>query len=466
MKFRTSLILLCVFAGLLAFVLLFESRSRGKKEAEEKLIDLPSDDVEKISLKKEDETILFQKDEKGDWFIREPLEAKADSYEVNRLAEDFSSLKMERVVEAEGVDPAKYEIPKKELTLWFKGREQPVRILLGMENPLDKSLFAKREDDPRIVLLSSYLKSSLEKSVFDFRQKDIFKFESQDVGRMACQSKEISWEAAKKEEDWFLEKPVAALANKTRIEDVLRALSGLRAKAFVSEQKQPEELEKYGLREPEYRVTLSLPSQNQELIFFLHKEGDKLYATTSSSPKIIEAETYALTDLDRKVEELREKKVVDFYSWEAKRVRVKRGDVVIEASKEEDDKWFLVIPEKKEADQSKIDTFIRKVESLEAAEFIDQPTALTDYGLAPAEVEVTVTTEDEKTPKAYEVHIGRQDAEKKQVVVRNPRLSYLFRVDASFLDEVPKKARDWLPASPEEKEKEEKKEASKEETQP
>ncbi len=458
MKLRTTVILLCVFAVLLGFVLFFESKTKGKKEAEEKLVDLASEDVKKISLKKEDETLVFEKDEKGDWLIKEPIEARADNYEVNRLAQDFSSLKMERVVEKEAQDLAKYEIPKKELTLWFKDREQPVKLLIGMENPLDHSLFAKREDDTRIVLLASYLKSSLDKTVFDFRQKDIFKFESGDVSRIFCQAKDVVWEAGKKEDQWFLEKPVAALARKNYVEDILRSLAGLRAKAFLSEQKQTADLEKYGLINPEYRVKVNLLSQNQELTFFLHKEGDKLYATTSASPKIVEAETYLLTDLDKKIEEIREKKVVDFYSWEAKKAQFKKGDFLLIAAKDKDDKWWLETPEKKEADSSRVETFIRKIGSLEATEFIDSPQSLADYGLDPAQVEITITTEDKEKPSIFEVHIGREDAEKKQVVVRNPHLSYLFLVDSSFLSELPKEAKDWLPPPPEEKKQEKKEE--------
>lgn len=201
MKPKTSLILLIVFIVLLAAVLLFESRSKARKETEEKgkkLVDLASADVEKISLKNEGGTIIFNKNDKGEWLIIEPLEAKADSSEVSRLAEDFSSLKFERVIEAEGGDPAKYEIPKKELTLWFKGRAQPVKLLIGMENPLDNTLFAKREDDKRIVLLAGFLKSNLEKKMSDFRQKDIFKFEPEDVGSIKLKAKDISWEAQKK----------------------------------------------------------------------------------------------------------------------------------------------------------------------------------------------------------------------------------------------------------------------------
>ncbi len=461
MKFRTTLILMAAFVALLTFVLLFESRSKGKKEAEDKLIDLSSDDVQKISLKKEDETIVFKKDDKGDWFIVEPLEAKADTYEVNRLAQDFSSLKIDRVVEPEGGDPAKYEIPKKELSLWVKDKEQPVKLLIGMENPLDKSLFAKKEDDSRIVLLASYLKSALDKTIFDFRQKDIFKFETQDVKSIRLRAEEIAWEAQKKEEDWFFLKPVSALARKSRIEDVLRALSGLRAKEFVSEQKQEADIEKHGLKDSEYTVILYFPSENKEITFNLHKDGDKVYATTSLSPKIIEAESLALTDIEKKVEDLREKQVVVFDTWEAAKVGVRKADVALVMVKGKDDKWFFESPDKEEADRSKVETFIRKIESLEASEFIDIPASLEEHGLAPPQAEITIWTKSDETEKHVQVLVGRQDEEKKQVVVKNPELDYLFRVDSSFLNEIPAKAEDWKSAPPEEKKEDKKKEEKK-----
>jgi hypothetical protein len=461
MKFRTTLILMAAFLALLAFVLLFESRSKGKKATEEKLVDLSSDDVQKISLKKEEETIIFKKDDKGEWLIVEPLEAKADTYEVNRLAQDFSSLKIERVVESEGGDPAKYEIPKKELTLWYKDREEPVKLLIGLENPLDKTLFAKREDDPRIVLLPSDLKSTLDKTVFDFRQKDIFKFETQDVKNIKLRAKDIAWEAQKKEEDWYFLKPVSALAKKSRMEDVLRALSGLRAKKFLSEQKQEADLEKHGLKDSEYAVTLALPSSNQEVTFILHKDGDKVFATTSLSSKIVEAESQVLTDIEKKVEDLREKQVVVFNTWEAARVQVKKAGLALVVAKGKDDKWFFESPAKEEADRSKVETFIRKIESLEASEFIDSPAGLEDYGLAPPQAEITIWTKHDETEKQVQVLVGQQDEEKKQVVVKNPGLDYLFRVDSSFLNEIPAKQEDWKPAPPEEKKEDQKKEEKK-----
>ncbi|MCX7974853.1 MAG: DUF4340 domain-containing protein [Candidatus Aminicenantes bacterium] len=454
MKFRTTLILLIIFIGLLAFVIFFMPK-KEKEGPAEKLTELPSSDVVRIVLKKEDGTFEFKKDDKGEWWIASPLEAKADNYEVNRLAEEIASLRIERIVEKEGKDPAKYEIPKKEISFWIKDKNEPIKILIGMENPLDNTLFAQKEGDLRIVLLSSYFRTMLDKKLIDFRQKDIFKFETSDVKAIKLKAKDIEWSAQKKEEEWFLEKPVNALAKKYRVEDVLNTLSNMRAKEFIVESKEASDLERYGLNKAEYVVGLNLPSKNQEIIFYLQKKDDKVYATTSTSTKIISVEDYVLNDLEKKVEDLREKQVASFYTWEANRVEIKKGELTIAASKEKDNKW-QVTGERAEADSSKIESFIRKMESLEATEFIDQPGQLKDYGLDPPEIKVTIWVKgsDDKE-KEYSYLIGRENPEKKQVIIKNPRLSYLFVVDSSFLTEIPKQAKDWL--IQEEKKEEEKK---------
>lgn len=457
MKFKKTIILFIVFAALLAFVLLFEE-FKGKKgeDEEDKLVALSSDDVQKITLKREDEITSFEKsqdEEAKEWIITEPLEAKADKYEVDRLAENFSDLRIERVVEETPEDVDKYEIPKKEISLWFKDREQPVKILIGAENPLDNTIFARREDETRVVLIPSHLKSTLEKSLFEFRQKEIFRFETDDVKSIALRAKETQWEAERKEEEWYFNKPVQALAKETKITGILNSLSGLKAKEFVSEEKSKEEVKKFGLEQPDYEITLTLPVENQELTFFLHKQEDTLYATSSLSSKIIEAEDTLLSELEEEIRELREKEVANFYSWEVNRLHFKWGELNWELLKDEEDNWKFETPVQEEADKSKVQTFIRKIESLEAEEFIDPPFDLKDYGLDNPQAEVKIWVEkDEGEVKEITVLIGSEDKEAKKVAVKNARFDYLFRMDSAFLEEFPKEIKDWKPEQEEGKE--------------
>jgi len=461
MKFKKTIILFIAFAVLLAFVLLFEEfKGKGGVEEEDKLVALSSDDVQKITLKREDGIITFEKSQDEDteeWIITEPLEAKADKYEVDRLADNFSDLRIERVVEEEPEDIDKYEIPKKEISLWFKNREKPVKILIGAENPLDNTFFAKREDEIRVVLIPSHLKSTLEKSLFEFRQKEIFRFETDDVKSITLRAKEIQWQAEKKEEEWFFNKPVQALAKENKISGILNSLSGLKAKEFVSEEKGKEEVNKFGLIRPDYEITLILPVENQEITFFLHKQEDTLYATSSLSSKIIEAEDSLLSDLEEEIGELREKEVANFYSWEVNRLHLKMGESDWELSKDEEDNWHFETPVQEEADKSKVQTFIRKIESLEAEEFIDPPLELNDHGLDNPQAEVKIwVSEDEDKIKEITILIGSEDREAKKVEVKNARFDYLFRMDSAFLEEFPKDIKDWKPETEEaEKEKKE-----------
>ncbi len=463
--FRTAFILLLVFVVLLAVVLVFEKkgqRDQARKEKEGQLIDVASADIEKIALKKEDGTLTFQKDAQGTWRITEPLEAGADSYEVGALADTLASLRFERVVESEPQDLAVYEIPKGEIALWLKGQDAPLRVATGLVNPLDQTLFAKREDEARVVLLPSTLKTTLEKKLLDFRQKDIFKFETGQVSRLKVKAKDTAWEAVRRDDAWHLESPVKALARKYTLDTLLDSLSSLRAKEFLSEEKTAEELHERGLDKPAYEVELGLPTANQTVVFSLGKDGETMVATTSQSTKIVSFEGTLLTDLEKKVADLREKKVVEFYSWEADRVAVKTEAFALAAVKEsvdEEETWRLETEAKEPADRVKVDDFIRKIEGLEAADFVDAPGDLGRHGLDKPGAEVIVRTKDsDGNVKEFTVQFGAEDKDKKQLVVRNPEFDYLFLVDAAVFESFPKSAADWLPPPPpEEKKAEEKK---------
>jgi len=468
MKFKTTFFLLVVFLGLLAFIFLFDVKDVGKEEPGEKLVDLSSDDVEKIVFKTEEETLTFTKEGEDDWLLTEPIEAKADKSEVDRIADDFSSLEIDRVVEEEPSDLEKFGIPQKEITLKFKDKEEPVKVMIGMENPLDQKYFAKREDETRVVLISSTHKTLLEKKVFDFREKSIFKFETDDVKGIKLRSGDIEWEAETQEDDWFLKKPVDSLAKKSDITSLLSSLSDLKAKEFVSEEKTDEELEKFMLDAPEHTITLQMPLENRQVVFFIQKTEDKTCATTSLSPKIIEVEDTILTKLEKNPAEFRDTEVADFYSWEVNKVSLEIGDLSLTVVEdEEEDKWHFDSTEGEEADKDKIDEFIRKIEALQAEDFIDPPLNMAEFGLDPPAAKVTIwTKEDEDRSKEVTVLIGKKledlaeqeelekdesDSEettlkKEFVIVKNARFDYLFKVDAGVLKQLPEKKDDWKKA--------------------
>lgn len=445
MKFKTTLILLAVLAALLVLVLFILPKKPAEETAKgPQLADLKQEEVERIVVKSGSETIGFKREGQGKWLISEPLQAEAESYEVERLAEDFSALRAERVVEEKAQDAARYGIPQREILLWAKGRSEPVHFLIGNENPMDNTLYAQKKGDGRIVLLSTSIKSDLDKKLLDFRQKDIFNFETNRVQRIALRYKGAEWQASRKGEEWVLEKPVAGLADKFKMDSVLNTLSGMRAVEFASEQKTEKELKEFGLDKPEVEAALSIPAAGQNPSFLLRKKDDKVYATTSLSSKIIRVEPQVLTDLDKKPEDLREKGVDIFNAWEADKLKVKTAALDLAVSKDKQGLWRFEAGGTGEADLSMVESFIRQVDDLSAKEFIDRPGPLASYGLDKPQAEIRIRVKElkDKTREVM-VLVGAEDKAKKEVIVRNPRLSYLLRVDSAFLSELPKTSRDW-----------------------
>jgi hypothetical protein len=452
MKFKTTLFLFGLFILLLVAVYFFEFKSQGEIE-EDMLISVSTENVEKIIFSNEGQTIQFQKEDE-EWMITDPIEAKADKYEVNRLADDFTNLRIERVVEEEPSNLEKYGIPQKQVELYFIGQERPEKILIGLENPLDNTFFAKKAEETRIVLIPSSLKSLLEKKVFDFRQKDIFQFESDQAKSVKLRAEDVQWEAEKQDEDWFFRKPVNALAQKSKINDILYALSNLKATAFLSENKQEEEIKNFGLDKPDYEIEIDFTVENKQVTFFIHKKDDKIHATSSISPKILQVEDSILADLKKEPGDLRDKEVADFFTWEVNKLQIHKGEISMILTKDDEENWQFEEPALQKVDQEKIQSFLRKMESLESQEFVDPPLNLADYGLDVPQAEVRIwSREEEEIPKELTIQIGKEDKESKIVFVKNLRFDYVFKVESSFLEEFPGQAEDWK-SSPEEEKKE------------
>jgi len=454
MRFKTTIILLIIFIIALAGVLLIENKSKAVKEEKEKqdmLTDLKVSDIEKVQLTSPGQTsITVKRDEQGNWQIIEPLMTEADSYEVNNLVETLANLRIEHVVDNQPADLKEYGFNQQEIRIWLKGQSEPLVILTGMENPLDGTLYAKRADETRVVLLPGYLKNSLDKKLFDLRSKEIVKFDPDQVQAIELTSKDIAWKLIKKEDNWYFTSPIEALASTSQIDSILSNLSTVKAKNFLAEEKRPEDLKASGLDRPEYTLKLIL-ADGQELVLNLNKQEGKALATSSQLARIVEVEAQLINNLARPVSELREKKVALFNSWEATSLTIKKGDKFFEAIKEksgekdqEREEWYLLTEagQKELADSSKVESFLRKLEYLQAVDFIDRPEDSKKYGLDKPEYEITVKTksEDDKE-KIIKLFFGQKLEGKNQLAVRNTDFNYLFLIEASALT-------DW-PASPE-----------------
>jgi hypothetical protein len=76
--------------------------------------------------------------------------------------------------------------------------------------------------------------------------------------------------------------------------------------------------------------------------------------------------------------------------------------------------------------------------------FIDPPIDLKRYGLEKPEWEITISTKGrEDSIKKITIQIGTASEENENVIVKNIRFDYLFKVKSEFLKSLPNDIKDW-----------------------
>lgn len=442
MKWKTLIILSVILALLILAIFYVEKREEKKEKFEGKLLTYNSSEINKVELKRGSESIVFEKKD-DTWEITSPLKTKADKYTVERLVEDFSDLKIERKVEENARDLKKYglETPYRILKI-FKKDGNSLTVHIGIENPIDGALYAKKPEENIVYLIPSFLKSGLDKPLFDFRNKKILEFEKDKVNRIIWESEGKRWNAYKKDDEWFLEEPVKALADKGKIDDILYSITGVEAKSFAVENYKNEQLKDYGLENPKLKISIK-GEKEINISIGLKEEKDKknVYAMSNLSGIIAEVPETFLTEIDKKPEDVREKSVAVFWSFDVQKFSIIKDGKEYLFEKDKQDKWEMKKPEKKEMDGTKINDFLRKIEDIEAKEFIDNPKSLKDYGLEKPNIQFKITTKEKEKEKTIEIFTGKEENGK--VYLMNKRLNYIFVVDNSFLKEIPKDFEDW-----------------------
>ena len=97
---RSTLILVIVLAGLVAYIYYLNGRDTTSADAKEKVFaSVKEEDVEDIRIKSADgETTRVQKAD-GAWKIVEPEAATADQGELSSITSGLATLEMQRVTE-------------------------------------------------------------------------------------------------------------------------------------------------------------------------------------------------------------------------------------------------------------------------------------------------------------------------------------------------------------------------------
>jgi Domain of unknown function (DUF4340) len=391
-----------------------------------KLLTLKDTDITKIAIKKKGaDQVALARNDAGNWQITTPGPLTADQDAVSSMVSTLSSLNSERVVEDKALDLKPYGLadPSLEVSLTAKdGKSQ--QLLLGDDTPAGNAVFAATAGDPRVFTITSYAKTSIDKSAGDLRDKRLLTADFDKISQIDLTAKKQSTEFGRNKEAWQILKPRPLRADNFTVEDLVRKLKDAKMDAATPGVDEKKAASSFASGTPVATVKVTTAAGSQELQ--VRKGKSDYYAKSSAVAGVYKVANDLGTGLDKSLDDFRNKKLFDFGFDEPNKIDMHDGSKTYSLMKGGQDWWA----NGKKMDDASVQAFIDKFRDLAASKFIDSgfTTPLIDLTVASNEGK---RTEKILIAKSGDTYIAKRDGEPS-----------LYQVDAKSVEDLQKAAAD------------------------
>ena len=403
----STIILVLVLAGLGAYIYFVESE-RPAGEARDKVFSVEADQIEEITVTAEGDTTTLRKTDDG-WQITAPVTAAADAVQASSLTSALSNLEINRVVDDNASNLAQYGLADPRIKIAFKAEGGASGELhLGEKTPTQGDMYATRPGEPRVFLVPAYQETSLAKNTFSLRDKRVLVFERDQIQTIdVTQPGSPAIRLARSGTEWTVQQPIQARGDYSAIESLLTRLST----AQMSELLDPNSPESFGFESPSAVVTVGTGSTRASLELGAERDG-ALFARDTARQLMFKVEPSLGVDLKKTVDDLRDKDLFEFRTFDVLGLRVTRGSdtyefrKVVGGGESGADKWQRVVDGKvTDVDLTAMEDFVSKLGALRAQSFTPTTNAA---GSAPAALVASVSYDTDKFERVRILTSGDQ----------------------------------------------------------
>ena len=400
MRIRNTFIVLVLLAvvGVYAYY-----TSKQPAEEKTKLFKLKPEDIAAITLKYPGREIELAR-EAGKWMLVKPIKAEADETAANNIARAIADCEVKKTLE-EGpasLEPFGLAKPEVIVTVATNDKRTLPGIEVGKTTPVGFSAYIKTTDKPGVLLTTSAFPPEVKKTVDELRNRALVKFEADDVQKITLERGDGSpVELDQQKGLWVIVKPAKYAADQAAVRQFLTSLVGTRIDEFVNDK--PDSLSQFGLDKPRLTISVFTGKQaaRQSLLFGARQseaEKDAIYVRRGESAPVYTVHSYAFSDVNKTVNDLRDKTLMAFDPSTVERVKISAGAKSFTLERSADGKWQLVDGSSKvPADVVAVVRFLDRLRDQRGKSIVEDP--ISDpkkFGLdAPAE-ELTLTAKDGK----------------------------------------------------------------------
>src|ERR1700674_4015895 len=325
-----------------------------------KVLSISTDQVQEVRVKNPAQTLDLRRDN-GKWQSTHPESLPADQDAAGSLVGTFASLNADTVVEAKAADLAPYGLTHPTLDVQIVKKDGKTdNLLIGDETPTGSGSYAKLANDARVFTIGSFVKTSIDKTPNDLRDKRLLTFDSDKLTRVELQAKNENVEFGKNNQnEWQILKPRPLRADGSQVDTLVNNLKDVRmdlsddakkaAAAFAS-----------GTRVATATVADAGGNQTIEV----RKDKDNYYAKSTAVAGIYKVSADFGKNLDKKLDDFRNKKLFEFGFSDPSKIELKTATYT-----KNGDKWMSG---SKTMDNGSVQNLIDKLRDLTAATFEDK----------------------------------------------------------------------------------------------
>ncbi|RKY03389.1 MAG: hypothetical protein DRP55_01505 [Spirochaetes bacterium] len=442
MKFFKTTIILAVVAAIAVFAYWYfevkKSKEKKAKEEKEALLfeqkDVPITKI--IFIRKGEKPVVVvrkvkkvKKKENGEekveeqpyWEITSPVKTLGDLYTLKSIADDIKHAKRVEVVWNDLSKAKEYGLDNPDFSLRFYYKDDPKErgIDFGIKTLDQKKVFVKVLGQNKIYALESSTLESLNRSLFDIRDKTIAPIKKDNVVAVTLFSAMNQFKLEKKQDGWYFSD--GTKASDSRVDLYLGSLRWGDFNEVVKEKGTVQDFKNYGLDKPRLILTYHL-KDGKNFVFIV---GDPIkeakttyyYATRSTDNMIFEVKSDLVFRLDSNKFYLKDRHIFDFDFDDVNKLTVRKMGFNKFTFIKKDDKWYYEENDKEVKKSYRLDGIVRALSDAEyeetepikrgdpnyASTGIDSPKyeVVMYFKNGRKPIKVKVTKRNEKTMKVY-----------------------------------------------------------------
>ena len=428
-----AVVLLAVLGGLIFWSNKKQAAAPPTKAANDtttKLLTLADDQFQEIRIKKLTGEVLDLKRDNGKWRMVEPKPLAADQDAVASIVSTLAGLTADKTIDQNAADLQAYglNIPTLDITITKKDGKT-AQVLIGDSTPTNSGAYAKLPGDARVFTIATYVKTGLDKSPNDLRDKRLLTFDSDKLTRVQLTAKGPAVEFGKNgQNEWQIVKPRALRADSSQVEGLIGKLRDAKMDATISDEDAKKAAADFASGAKVAVAIVSDAAGDQTLE--LRKDKDKTYYVKSSVVEgIYKLPADAGDAMDKGMDDFRARKLFDFGFSDPSKVELKGATYT-----KTGDKWMAGA---KNMDNATVQNLIDKLRDLAATKFPDK-------GAGDPVFEASVTSNSGK--RVEKVTVRKQET---QYFAQREGEPSIYELDGKAVEDLQKAASGVKEAAPE-----------------